>query len=434
MMKPSLSCVRTLAFAASLLAVATVWADTPSESLTLAQALQSAKVRNGQIQASKADLLSSRSGRSIAEGAFLPTLTPNYSYTTGRVNRQTGSGLSTNSRSTSATLDLNWQLLDSGTRGLRLRSARNSLKGQTYSATDTLRQTLFSVHRDFYDALRAQELLKVQQAQRERTSTILQQTELRVEIGDAARKDTLQAKADFLNSEVSVLSAENQVSTSSANLKATIGWDSNANLPTLIGPDNIDLPELKSSLEDTIKIAFQNRADVQARRAQLESSRLDVKLAELDAGVQFTLSANANKTFADNVLDRRGLTFEATIPLFDGKRSRETLNQRRLSLVSANERYVQFERETRAEIESAYKQYNQNRQRLLAANAALEAAKLNYEAAREAQRQGASDLVTVLTAQVSLVTAEANRVQALYDAAISQVQLKLVTGEPIPGE
>ena len=65
---------------------------------------------------------------------------------------------------------------------------------------------------------------------------------------------------------------------------------------------------------------------------------------------------------------------------------------------------------------------------------ALDAAKKNYNAAVDSQKAGAYDLLQVLTAQVSLVTAESNQIQALYDYRISDVNLKLVTGRPIPGE
>ena len=51
-----------------------------------------------------------------------------------------------------------------------------------------------------------------------------------------------------------------------------------------------------------------------------------------------------------------------------------------------------------------------------------------------ARQAGASELIELLTAQVSLVTAESNYVEARYDTLISRVRLKLATGRPLPGE
>jgi outer membrane protein TolC len=38
----------------------------------------------------------------------------------------------------------------------------------------------------------------------------------------------------------------------------------------------------------------------------------------------------------------------------------------------------------------------------------------------------------VLTAQLALVTAETNWVQAVYDSIVADLRLKLATGDPLP--
>jgi outer membrane protein TolC len=42
--------------------------------------------------------------------------------------------------------------------------------------------------------------------------------------------------------------------------------------------------------------------------------------------------------------------------------------------------------------------------------------------------------VEVLTAQLALITAETNLVQATYDAAVAELQLRVATGERLPTE
>ncbi|MFX8616588.1 TolC family protein, partial [Acinetobacter baumannii] len=62
---------------------------------------------------------------------------------------------------------------------------------------------LFDVHSRYFAALRAQELLRVQDAQLKRANEILEQTKVRVQLGDAARINILQAQADALNARAS---------------------------------------------------------------------------------------------------------------------------------------------------------------------------------------------------------------------------------------
>jgi outer membrane protein len=123
-----------------------------------------------------------------------------------------------------------------------------------------------------------------------------------------------------------------------------------------------------------------------------------------------------------------------TYPLFDGGRLREQAREAKLNHQAAQARLVQSERLARAEIESAYAENAQNIERLNASKQALEAAQVNYNAAIAAQREGANDVIQVLTAQVSLVTAESNYIEATYDYYVSDANLRLVSGRPIAGE
>jgi len=123
-----------------------------------------------------------------------------------------------------------------------------------------------------------------------------------------------------------------------------------------------------------------------------------------------------------------------TYPLFDGGRLREIAREQKLNLQAAQATLVQSERLAQAEIESVYAEHVQNIERVQASKLALEAAQVNYDAAIAAQKEGANDVIEVLTAQVSLVTAESNYIEATYDYYVTEANLRLVTGRPIPGE
>ncbi|HRK22503.1 MAG TPA: TolC family protein, partial [Fimbriimonadaceae bacterium] len=256
------------------------------------------------------------------------------------------------------------------------------------------------------------------------------------DVGAAAKKDILQVRADRLNAEVSRLSAENQSSITEASLKATIGFEEKEELGNLVAeaePSSFPEPE---SLEEAIKSGLAQRPDLVALRKRRDAQQYFVRTAEREATYTWTLDATLSRSFSEEVSDFRGLTFLVSLPLFDGHRSKEAARQQRLALMAQDAELVQAEREARADIESAHALLRQDIRRVAAAKLAKEAAQLNYDAALESQRLGAegTDIITVLTAQVSLVTAESNYVEALYDYFISDVRLKLVTGRTMPGE
>jgi len=420
---------------ALLLCSATSWAQ--DGKISLDQAIQFAKERNGAVKAAAFDVKAAESRLAQSFSNFLPSITPSYRYDTQRFETTVG-GSSTVTRTDEgrSQVNANWLLLDSGQRDLNFRASKRGLEQQRSDTLQTLRETLFAVYQQYFNALRAQELFRVQEASVQRAQEILKMTDLQIEVGAAPKKDRLQANADFLNAKVGRLSAQNQVTTSHATLKAAIGWtttDGDLQLQSM--PEPADF-EPYGDLQDVIKDGLAQREDLRSRRLGLEAQRLNVQRVRLAAGVTWSLDANYSRLFTQNEADNRNLSFLVSIPLYDGSRSREAAREAELGLASANELYKQSERTAIAEIESAFLELGQNRERFLAAKLALEAAQLNYKAASESQERGAegTSVITSLTAKISLVTAESNFVEAVFDTYISEIRFRLVTGRPLPNE
>lgn len=402
-------------------------------SLSIDEALKLARERNGDVRAAALNADAAKERRKQSYSSFFPTLTPTYQYTSDRSAFDTGFGKvfrQTEGGSTNAALQ--WRVLDSGQRQYSFLASRRSEDSSYLTALQTLRGTLFDVYKQYVTTLANQESLKVSDAQVERANKILEQTEARVKAGDAPGKDILQAKADAYNAQVTALTNKQLVTTSIANLKGAIGWSSAAAFPPLAGvgePSEEAPPSL-----DSLKLqGIQNRPDLRAARLNIDSLRFNKLRLDREAGPTFALDAQWNQALTPSSLESRTVTFTVTAPLFDAGLSRAQAREAKLNLQAAEASYIQTERGAKADIEAAYYQVILNVERLKAARAALEAAQLNYNAAVEAQRLGAENIIDVLTARVSLATAENNAISAKYDALISQVQLSLVTGKPIPG-
>lgn len=407
------------------------------EALSLQRTLELTIANNGTVRAAFLDLEAARSRVRQAFSLFLPSVTPSFRYDTSRSETYTGSFAGVTKRSDGTPqVTANWRLLDSGEREWSYQSSRRQASAAEWDAIQTVRNLLFQVHQQYYDALRAQELMAVSEAQLNRAETILKQTDAQIEVGMAPKKDRLQANADFLNAQVQRLQTLNQRAIALTTLKATLAWPESRDLPKLMAamvPQRF--PPILPLAEAT-RLGLANRPDLQSRRQRLSSQRYQVLRAERDASFSWTLDASYVRQFGPDVSDQRALTFLVSIPLFDGNFARESARQARLSYDAFEAELVQAEHQARAEIESAHVSLSQDIERVHAAIAAREAAQLNYEAAVESQKQGAegTTVITVLTAQVSLVTAELNYVEAVYDYLISEMRLRLAVGESLPGE
>lgn len=407
-----------------------------AQTLTLDDALRLAKERNGTIRAAVYNTDSARSRVRESFGAFLPTITPTFSYVDSRQDQGTGNPSVFSSRQSRTELDASWRLLDSGQRLFAYNGSRKSLEAQQYNSLQTLRQTLFTVHQQYYDALRAQELLRVADSQVARAQKVLDQTKAQVEAKLAPRKDILQAEADLANAKVQRLTAKNRETTTFATLRATIGWDAGQAFPTLVAAKEPATMGVQGDLESLIKESLARRADLLALNRQIDAQRATLYTAERQASINWALDAAFTQGWASNRYQNRSLSFNVSLPLFDGNISRENVRQANLAIDASKTNLVQAEREARSEVESEYLNLTANAERVAAAKAAVEAARLNYQAAEESFRLGAegTSIVVVLTAQVSLVTAESNYIESIYDYLISDVRLRLVTGQSVPGE
>lgn len=421
--------MRGLAFI-SMLACAAAHAQ---EVLTLDEAVRLARERNGTIRSAFADLETSESRVRQAFGAFLPEITPVLRYDNRRNEVES---FVTKTDEWSTQLGATWRILDAGQRSFSHRAAQRLAGGQRANTKQTLREILFSVHEQFFNALRSQELVRVRDASIERANELMKATQAQIDQKVAPAKDILQARADYLNAKVDQLDARNQLTTTQAGLKAVIGWEQASRLPAL---QTFEAPESFGELpplQDVIAQGLANREDLRSTRFSIEAQKLNIARAARDAGVSWSLDANYTRQFSETEQDSRNLTFLISVPLFDGSQSKEIVRQARLNLEALHAGYEQQQRNVSAEIESAYLSLQQDRERLGAAKAALDAAKENYTAASEAQRLGAegTNIITVLTAKISLVTAESNYVNAVYDVYVSEVRLRLATGQSIPGE
>ncbi len=424
---------RRLRFIYSLVALAATIPAFAVE-LTLDEALRLAKERNGGVLAAKFNLESARSAVRASRGAFLPVVTPTLRFDENEVNQYTGSSFDSTRSGSSIDIAASWRLLDNGQRQFNLASNRALALAEEANALLTLRNTLFFVTENYYNALRSTELLRVQRAQFDRADLILKQTRARAEVGDIARKDILQAEADQLNARVSVLTAESRVKTSLTTLKANIGWEERDGQPELVANTEPDLKPFEMTLDESVRQALARRPDLLVSRQQLESQRYSERIARAEAGLDYTVDATFVRSFAPDVSNRSGLGLVVSFPLFDGARSKEALRQRELAVSASRVRLVQNERDVRGTVEVAYTEYEQNLLRLEASQAAVVAAQKNFDAASRSQALGAATLVEIVQAQATLITAEVNAVEAVYDLLISEAQLRLAIGSPVRGE
>jgi len=117
-----------------------------------------------------------------------------------------------------------------------------------------------------------------------------------------------------------------------------------------------------------------------------------------------------------------------TYPLFDGGLVRAQVRDARATLTQAQLAVEQTRQALQLAVDQAFISKEEARIRIGSTQSAVRAARENYAAARESQKEGAGTIIDVITAQAQLVTAETNAIQAIYDYYSADAQLQRAIG------
>ena len=340
-------------------------------------------------------------------------------------------------RGSGSTLTLSQTLFDSGTRESINAQARRSLDAARFGRTDTRQQIILAVTSDFYDLLRADDLVKVSQAQVTRAQQTVDQTQGQIDAGVAARADILQSQADLANAQVTLLQNESAVRSSEAALKNVMAVEADAplQLATLAAGGALPPPPdagPERTLDDYVRQAYAARPDLRQQLSVIEVSRQSVKQARIAAGPavagSYVLTYQPQNDLGAKNTDSQILV-TASYPLFDGGGARGGVRIAEAGRDADLDRLEQLRQSVRLDVEQSYYDRALALQRTRLALIAIQAAQASFDAATARRQAGVGTVLDITTAQVSLTQAQNGYVSAVYDFYTADARLRRATGQ-----
>jgi outer membrane protein TolC len=312
--------------------------------------------------------------------------------------------------------------------------SKDSVLSATYNVADVRQDVVLNVTTDWYQILRSKELVRVAESGADRAQTTLEATRAFVEAGSVPRKDVLQAQADYDNAQVLVLQARNNVRLAQTSLKNAMGITTTAPIETSDTPTPApgSAPDT-ATVSDYVTLAYANRPDLKRSEADISASRHGAGIARIEAGPQVTSTFSAGYRVHPDPGSDRALLVGVSYPLFDAGAARAAVREAKAGVEQAEQQLELARRNIASDVESAYLLREEARARIAVTKTALNAARENYAAASESQREGAGTILDVITAQNQLVTAETNAVQAIYDFYNADALLQRAIGANDPG-
>jgi outer membrane protein len=335
-----------------------------------------------------------------------------------------------------ASLQIAQPLYAAGRVGTALQIARRVRSAADLQVLEAESEIALQVRSAYFVVVLADQMVGIAQEAYELADAVVRQVELFRQQGTASEFEVLRARVERDNLEPGIIEARNARHLAELNLKRL------ANLPA-------DRP-LVAATPLTPVVADVDRAALQealSRRPALRS--LDEQIAARAGAVRIarsgylpTVGVAANfayQAFPDRVLPldadfRRdwAVTVQASIPIFDGFRTRGQVQQAQAELRTAELQRDQVRQGLELEFEAALGEFEAARAQIEARRATVAQAQRTLELAELRFRSGMATQLDISSARLLLQQARVNEAQALYNYVNALARLERASGGEVP--
>lgn len=337
-------------------------------------------------------------------------------------------GISPNAAS--ATLDASYSVLGFGKFGA-LKSARASVESAEALETVSRFRTALETDAAYFAVLADHELSRVAADRVRRAEEALGLARVRVIAGESVSSDSLQLLLEASRARLAILSMDSALTASRLRLGRRIGLSGPAEAAPV---DTVLPPQLPMTREQAIAEMRSRGPDVEAARAQERSANADV-LAERERYLpEISIGATAGRYDTElfpSALKRNQWNISIGLPIWNGGARELAVARARADRSVAAAMRSDLERAAAEVMAQAYHGYLTARGGIDLALIGVAAATENYRVQNARYREGATTILDLLEAQVSLSEAQAALIRARYSSRLSLAQIEALLGRRI---
>ncbi len=395
-----------------------------TQPISLETAIELAFRNSETLRTALLQLERSQAGLQAERAALLPTASLNSNLETSNQGFSgqgpgVGGGGGTSTR-LGANVRAEYDLGISGARSASIRSAEDQVRLAELAVEQTREELRLATINDYYAVQEAIEQIRINQGFLAEAERNLRDTQLREEVGVGTRFDVLQAEVQLANARQSLTQATSQRQISQRQLARRLNVPPTIDITTLAVEIAGSWP---LSLEESIVLAFQNRAELEQALVEREfnESQRQLQLAQIrpnlgvfaQYGLQSQLTSPAG--VSSSVDDGFSLGAQFTWQLFDGGAARARATQSDLDIQTSELDYASSRNDIRVEVEEAYYTLIANQANIDTARAAENQAREALELANLRFNAGVGTQLDVTSATRELTEAQGNLVSAVLD-------------------
>ena len=292
-----------------------------------------------------------------------------------------------------------------------------------------------AVEQTYWDLVRAIELLDVAEQSLGLAQELLEINKAKVEAGQLAPIDVVEAEAGVAVREEAVILAEDGIRDVEERLRSLLDIDKSPALPVppIIPVDRPVDTRFSFSLPESVRTAFSNRPDYLQTKKDLENRRVAIDLAknQVKPRVDLVASAGLNglgSTWENNMEELNGDYYDLRIGLrfeypLGNRAAKSQLARRRLERRQVEFRIENLEKDITLQVRSAIRQVQTDFKRIQTTRVSRRLAERKLEAEQAKFEVGISTTTDVLDFQVDLASARVRETEALIDYNKSLIAL-----------
>ena len=416
--------------------------------LTLEECITIGLERSLDVRQSQAAASEASSRLTAAFGAYLPSLDVNANYNRQLSNLRTQfsiiNGVPVVGQPLPNTYGLNGQLnltlFNGFQREADFDAAKLNLSATAGDIAFSKASTRFNITRQYIELLRRIQVLNARRESRALASAALERVQALFEAGTGRAQDVSSQEAELGNIDVSLVQAENDVVAGRAQLLAAMNIDAmqEIDIDDRSVSQDVSASEVKAfrstigSESEQAERAMQRRGDLQAATDRSSSAAESVTGAR--SGYYPTITATSGYTWRNFTIadfDRQGQTFAGLfiqIPVFDRFVTQARIAQAELSHTQNELQAERIRNQIRADLRTAFGQLELAERGLEISARAVTLATTNANAARERFAAGAATLFELQNSNNQQITAQINRVTAVYAYHSAVAAVEFATG------
>lgn len=396
--------------------------------VTLSEALRRATALDPGYVAALGRVDNAEWGRRAARLVFiLPALSARVDatkYSTSFFNIGTGQPQST---SVTAELDAQYELLslrklaDLSRTGAQLRSAAAGEVKARFSAA------LFT-ESDYYAVLAGQELSRVATERVRRAEEQLVVARARVTSGAAVQTDSLQLLLELSRARVEQLRQDAALRVARLQLGRRVGEAGPVDAAPL---DTVPAPPLPVTLPELVQTALETGPEYQAAKADEIAAAAVLRGQRGTYLPQLNLSATHirfDDHFFPNARGVSSISLGVSLPIWNNGQREIAVTQARVNRDVSRALRADLQLAAQRDVTEAYEAYNTARATTDLSETSLTVARENYRVQQSRYRAGATTILDLLDAQLSLTQAQADLVRSRYANRLALAGLEAILG------